>query len=82
MRDGAKAADDFEAVAVPARRAAVLTYKGPFAGLPRAWDHMYSSWLMASGEEPRDEVPYEIYLNDPSTTAPDDLITEVVVSLK
>lgn len=82
LRDGVAAFEGFEAVSLSGGRSAVLTYKGPYAGLPQAWDQLYSHWLVATGEETRDEAPYEVYLNDPTTTAPDDLITEVVVPLK
>jgi len=82
LQEGVELAEDFEAVEIPAGRAAVLTYRGPYAGLPKAWDHLYSTWLTGAGEEVRHEAPYEVYLNDPTNTAPDDLITEVVVPLK
>lgn len=80
--DGVATPEGFEAVEIPAGRAAVLTYRGPYAGLPKAWDHLYSTWLTGSGEVVRHEAPYEIYLNDPTNTAPDDLITEIVVPLQ
>lgn len=81
LRDAADMPEGFDAIDIPCGRAAVLTYKGPYAGLPKAWDHLYSNWLMSSGEEPRNEAPYEVYLNHPDNTPPDDLITEIVVPL-
>ncbi|MEM9320029.1 MAG: AraC family transcriptional regulator [Pseudomonadota bacterium] len=82
LNGGAVVTEGFESIDIPAGRAAVLTMTGPYAGLAQAWDHLYSGWLPKSGQEPRDEAPYEVYLNDPYDTAPDDLITEIVVPLK
>lgn len=74
--------DVLEDVTIPAGRQAVLLYKGPYAGLPAAWDALYGQWLAQSGEEPDDAPAFEIYLNDPSDTAPADLLTEVCVPLR
>lgn len=63
-------------------RSAVLTFKGPYAGLREAYLYLYGDWLAQSGAEPRDEPPYEVYLNDPSDTAPDELLTEICLPLK
>ena len=80
--------DDFampeglDEVAVPGGRMAVMHYKGPYAGLPAAYEYLYGQWLPGSGEEPRDAPPFEIYLNEPSTTAPDDLLTDICVPIR
>lgn len=31
-----------------------------------AWQYMYGEWLPASGYQPRDTFPFEVYLSDPS----------------
>lgn len=82
MASGVPVPDGFESVAIATGPAAVLTLKGPYAGLPKAWDYLFGAWLAESGREPRDEPSYEVYLNDPTDTAPDDLVTEVVLPLK
>lgn len=71
-----------EEVILPAGRHAVLTYTGPYAGLPAAYDQLYSIWLPGSGEEPADSPPFEIYLNSPMDTAPEALITEICMPLR
>ncbi len=71
-----------EQVSLPAGRHAVLTFKGPYAGLPAAYDQLYSSWLPTSGEVPGDTPPFEVYLNSPMDTAPEDLLTEICVPLR
>lgn len=76
------APDGLERYDIPAGRAAVLTYTGPYSGLPEAWNAIYCDWLSASDEEMADRPPYEVYLNDPTTTPPDQLVTEIVIPLK
>ena len=71
-----------EQVTLPAGRHAVLTYQGPYAGLPAAYDQLFGLWLPQSGEEPADSPVFEIYLNSPMDTAPDDLLTEICLPLK
>lgn len=70
-----------ETVTLPAGRHAVLTYKGPCAGLPAAYDQLYSVWLPASDELPADAPAFEVYLNSLLNTAADDLITELHLPL-
>lgn len=67
---------------VPGGRMAVLTYKGPYSGLPGIYDYIYGTWLAASDAEPADHPSFEVYLNDPTDTAPEDLLTEVCVPLR
>ncbi|MCX8509556.1 MAG: AraC family transcriptional regulator [Rhodobacteraceae bacterium] len=71
-----------EEVLLPAGRHAVLTFKGPYAGLPAAYDQLFSTWLPGSGHEPADSPVFEVYLNSPMDTAPEDLITEICLPLK
>lgn len=77
----AEVPEGLEPVTIPAARAAVLTLEGPYTGLQAAWTHLYRSWLPNSGEEVANVAPYEVYLNDPTDTAPEDLRTEIVVPL-
>lgn len=71
-----------EEVTLPGGRQAVLTYKGPYAGLPAAYDELFGLWLPKSGEEPADSPAFEVYLNTPMDTAPEDLLTELHLPLK
>lgn len=68
-------------LALPGGRAAVLTFRGPYAGLPEAWSWLYAGWLPSSGETPAARPPYERYLNAPDQTAAADLLTEIVLPL-
>jgi AraC family transcriptional regulator len=70
-----------EQVRLPAGRHAVLTFTGPYAGLPAAYDQLYGNWLPESGEEPADTPPFEVYLNSPMDTPQDKLVTEICIPL-
>ena len=74
--------EGFDRIEVAHGRIAVAVHQGPYDGLPAAWDAVYGTWLPASGEEAADRAPYERYLNDPMTTAPQDLLTEICIPLR
>ena len=69
-------------VDLPAGRYAVVTFKGAYAELPKAYDWLFTGWLPESGEEAGDSPVYEEYLNDPATTPPADLLTNICLPLK
>ena len=68
-------------VDLPGGRHAVLTFKGPYAGLPAAYDQLFGIWLPTSGETPANSPIFEVYLNTPMDTAPEDLVTEICLPL-
>lgn len=70
-----------EQVRLPAGRHAVLTFTGPYAGLPAAYDQLYGIWLPDSGEKPADTPPFEVYLNSPMDTPQEKLVTEICMPL-
>ena len=63
-------------------RHAVLHYRGPYSGLMAGYTQLYGTWLPASGAEPRDAPPFELYLNSPMDTAPADLLTDICLPLR
>jgi len=70
-----------EEITLPGGRHAVLTFRGPYVGLPAAYDQLFGLWLPASGETPADSPIFEVYLNSPMDTAPEDLLTEICLPL-
>jgi AraC family transcriptional regulator len=66
-------------VSLPAGRYAVTRYVGPYDGLPAVWMQLMGEWFPTSGQRRRDGVSYELYLNDPSRAAKEELITEIYV---
>jgi len=74
--------DDLEEATLQGGPHAVIVFEGPYAGLKSAYDYLYGPWLDESCKEPADAPSYEIYLNSPMDTAPDDLRTEICLPLK
>ncbi len=70
-----------EQVVLPGGRHAVLTFRGPYAGLSAAYDQLFGIWLAESDEIPGNSPVFEVYLNSPMDTAPDDLLTEIWMPL-
>lgn len=73
-------AGDVKPGTLPAGDAATCTYTGPYTGLREAYDAL-SHWIdehqrVATG------VAIEMYLNDPQTTTPDKLQTQISYPLK
>lgn len=66
---------------IPAGKQAVLLYKGPYAQIGKGYQELFA-WLAASPEEPAAQPCFEINLNDPRQTAPEDLLTELCIPLK
>lgn len=79
--DEAAISDPMERVELPGGRHAVLVHKGPYTGLPGSYDHLFGNWLPSSGEAPADAPSFEVYLNSPMDTAPEDLLTELHLPL-
>jgi AraC family transcriptional regulator len=61
---------------------AVLLHVGPYAELHRAYTWLYREWLPSSGEEPAHAPCVEEYLNDPRTTPPTELRTEIWLPIR
>jgi AraC family transcriptional regulator len=74
--------EPLETVTLPAARHAVLTFTGPYAGLPAAYDQLFAAWLPQSGEKPANLPSFEIYLNSPMDTDQDKLVTEICLPLE
>lgn len=61
---------------------ACVLIKGPYSLLHPAYISLFCEWLPQSGREPGDSMGFEAYYNDPTVTAPEDLLTEIFVPLK
>jgi AraC family transcriptional regulator len=72
---------DVQVRTVPGGRCAVRVLHGSYAGLSAAYGELFG-WLAASGEQRGDAPIVEVYLNDPHTTAPVDLVTEICLPLR
>lgn len=76
---GAVAGEGVELEELPAVEAATLLYRGPYDGMEASWRRLME-WVGTSGQQPGGPLR-EIYLSDPDTVAPQDLLTELVVPL-
>jgi len=82
LSDDATIDAPLEEIRMDATEIARLRFKGPYAGLKAAYDYLYGVWLPESGKEPADAPVFEVYLNSPHDTAPDDLLTDICLPLK
>lgn len=73
--------EGLEEVTIAGGKIARLRFKGPYAGLTAAYDHLFGTWLPESGQEPKDQPCYEVYLNSPADTAAEELLTDICVPL-
>ncbi|MEL6960089.1 MAG: AraC family transcriptional regulator [Pseudomonadota bacterium] len=73
--------DGMEEVTLDGGPYAVLHFKGPYSGLAAAYQYLYGPWLAEHGADLRDAPSFEIYLNDPADTAPEDLLTDIYMPL-
>ena len=77
--DAAKAKGEVQSDVLPAGEVLHFTHKGPYDTLRNSYADMMQ-YLEANNLQ--HSVPtWEVYVNDPATTKPEDLITEVYVSL-
>ena len=60
---------------IAASLVACVTHRGPYAEISPAY-HVLAGWIEENGRE-AGGAPREVYLNDPRTVAPEDLLTEV-----
>ncbi len=60
---------------------AVTTHIGPYDKLGETYVKLFGQWLMKSGREFRSEPCLELYLNDPDSTEPEDLLTDIYLPL-
>lgn len=60
---------------------AVLRYRGPYATMHGAYRWLFGDWLVRSGRAAADAPVIEEYLNDPRTTPPNELLTEIRLPL-
>jgi AraC family transcriptional regulator len=67
---------------IPGGEFAVVTHEGPFEKLSQTYAALFGQWLPSSGRELRSEPSLELYLNDPDSTAPEDLLTDIYAPLE
>lgn len=74
--------DGTRSYTIPGGPHAVARHIGPYTELARTYADLFEKWLPASGEAHNGAPLFEINMNDPKTTAPSDLITDIYLPLK
>lgn len=63
-------------------RYAVATHKGPYENLENTYAELMGRWLPQSGERLGSNLCFELYRNDPQSTPPEELLTDIYISIK
>jgi effector-binding domain-containing protein len=71
---------DIQAGEIPGGRVAACLYRGPYSGIAAAYEAL-SRWMEEKGYQPTG-VAYEVYLNDPDETPPEELQTQIAFPLQ
>lgn len=74
--------EGMELLELPGREYAGWIYTGPYEGLAEAWGWYSGAVEEATGRKPADADCFEVYLNDPGSTPPDQLMTELNIPLE
>ena len=64
---------------IPGGKYLVFRYKGPYSNLGSVYDTIYGHWIPEKGYTIRESCGYESYVNDPSVTAPEEVLTDIYV---
>jgi len=68
---------------IPGGTFATTTFTGPYDQLEAIWSEFTQRIELELGKSIRDDIPaFEIYVNDPSTTPPDQLVTELFMPVR
>lgn len=81
VADDCTAPDGLDTLALQGGPHAELLYTGPYQGLRAVYQFLMGEWLPKSGRTHAAPPSYEVYLNDPTTTAPEDLQTLICAPL-
>lgn len=74
--------DELESIDIPAGLYASHTLIGPYTQINASIGALYALWLPYSGYEPDDRPLLELYRNDPRTTAPAALQTDLLIPVR
>ena len=67
---------------VAAGEYAVTTHMGPYNNLGHTYSELLGQWVPRSGRELRDAPCFEVYLNNPESAAPEELLTDIYAPLQ
>ncbi len=61
---------------------ATFIHQGPYEELCHTYDYIYKDWYIKNGATLRNQPSFSVYLTDPKTVDPDDLLTEIYVPIE
>lgn len=67
---------------IPGGKYLVFRYKGPYSNLGAVYDTIYGHWIPEGGYVISNARGYEVYLNSPENTPPEELLTEICVPVE
>jgi len=73
---------DINVQVIPGGEYAVATHRGPYTKLIETYGKLYGEWAPQSGRVVKPAPCFEIYRNDPESTPPEELITDVYIPLE
>ena len=76
-----KATGDIGVQDISGGQYAIVTHRGPYDTLEETYRQLFREWVPTSGRELSSAPCFEVYHNDPSTTRPADLVTDIYVPL-
>ena len=79
--EGFQPSGDIGVQVIPGGEYAVTTHFGSYDKLGETYTALLGQWLPRSGRELRSTPCFEVYLNDPQSTEPEDLITDIYAPL-
>jgi AraC family transcriptional regulator len=80
--DSFRAAGEIGVQTIPGSEYAVLTHFGPYNKLGESYAKLLGQWLPRSGRSLRPTPCFEVYLNSPESTEPEDLVTDLYAPLE
>ncbi len=77
-----KPADEIDVQTIPGGKFAVTTHLGAYEKLNETYAKIMGQWLPHNDKTLRMKPCLEIYLNDPESTEPEDLITDIYIPIE
>ena len=80
--EGFQPSGDIGVQVIPGGEYTVTTHLGPYKKLGETYTELLGMWLPRSGRELRATPCFEVYLNDPQSTDPEALITDIYAPIQ
>lgn len=80
--DTFKPSEDIGIQTIPGGDYAIFTHFGPYENFNKSYSKLLGEWLPRSGRELGPGSSFEVYLNTPENTEPQDLITDIHLHLQ